>query len=127
MSAPIRFGVTHITGMTPGPCYVVVSYADGKCLPGGQFFYTHGNEADRLQAQLMAGAYAIGFKDGGTLTDQAANIAAVWEVLQMAREDCIGEGDPDNDAAWDAVCTAMAQLTEALGLPTGADVVGGAA
>lgn len=36
----------------------------------------------------------------------------VWEVLHMAREDLIPEGQPEYDDMWSDVCTAMAWIEE---------------
>ena len=38
----------------------------------------------------------------------------VWDALHMAREDCISEGIPENDAQWDDICHAMAIIHESL-------------
>jgi len=39
------------------------------------------------------------------------SLAIVWEALETYREECI----PDNDEAWDDICTAMARIQESLG------------
>jgi hypothetical protein len=52
-----------------------------------------------------------------TRDDPLGQLRAVWEVLQMAREDCISEdGNGPNDAQWEEVCTAMAWIAEDLGV-----------
>lgn len=43
-------------------------------------------------------------------------LATVWEALGAFREDCIPEGEPRYDEQWDDICTAMARITEALGI-----------
>lgn len=48
--------------------------------------------------------------------DPQSHIDVIWEALEMVREDCIPEGDPGYDAQWDDICTAMAWITEDLGL-----------
>jgi hypothetical protein len=40
----------------------------------------------------------------------------VWDALHSHRETCIPEGDPAYDAEWDEICTAMAWITEELGV-----------
>tara|TARA_B100000035_G_scaffold289230_1_gene275453 strand:+ start:604 stop:783 length:180 start_codon:yes stop_codon:yes gene_type:complete len=42
------------------------------------------------------------------------NLSTVWEVLHMAREDCISEGIESNDEQWNDVTYAMAKIHEAL-------------
>lgn len=49
------------------------------------------------------------------------NIEPIWNALHGFRETNIPEGTPEYDEQWDDICTAMAQLCEAAGLPTGAD------
>lgn len=56
--------------------------------------------------------------------DPASWIACVWEGLEAYREDLIPEGDEHYDAIWSDLTTAMAWITEALGLPTGAAAEG---
>lgn len=41
----------------------------------------------------------------------------VWSGLHSHRETCIPEGDPTYDDEWSDICTAMAWIREALGLP----------
>ena len=44
-------------------------------------------------------------------------LSSVWDVLYMAREDCIPEGQDDYyDEQWDEVCAAMAKIHEALNI-----------
>jgi len=58
------------------------------------------------------------------IIDQRANLAIIWEALQMAREDCISEDDNGpNDAHWDDVCLAMAQLGEGLGIDESGEAI----
>lgn len=42
------------------------------------------------------------------------SLQIIWEALHSYREDCISEGDEQNDQAWDAICEAMAHLHETL-------------
>lgn len=56
-----------------------------------------------------------------TSFDSGSALETVWEALHGFREDCIPEGDPTYDDQWGDICTAMAWITEALDLPTGAD------
>ena len=44
------------------------------------------------------------------------SLSSVWDVLHMAREDCISEGIKSNDEQWDEVCEAMAKIHEALNI-----------
>ena len=45
------------------------------------------------------------------------SLSSVWDVLDMAREDCIPEGrDESYDEQWDEVCEAMAKIHEALNI-----------
>ena len=45
------------------------------------------------------------------------SLSSVWDVLDMAREDCIPEGrDEYYDEQWDEVCEAMAKIHEALNI-----------
>ena len=44
------------------------------------------------------------------------SLSSVWEVLHMAREDCISEGIESNDEQWDEVTHAMAKIHEALNI-----------
>tara|TARA_R110000796_G_scaffold3212_3_gene12280 strand:+ start:2014 stop:2298 length:285 start_codon:yes stop_codon:yes gene_type:complete len=51
------------------------------------------------------------------IIDHRANLDTIWEVLQMAREDCISEdGGGSHDEQWQDVCLAMAQVSEELGI-----------
>ena len=43
-------------------------------------------------------------------------LKTVWIALESYREQCIPEGMEGNDAVWDDICTAMAVITEDLGL-----------
>lgn len=52
------------------------------------------------------------------IIDEEKCFETIWEVLGMAREDCIPEGAPHYDEQWAEVCDAMAHLREALGLPS---------
>jgi len=52
------------------------------------------------------------------VSDEQLNEAftAVWEALQMAREDCISPDDGGgNDQQWDEICHSMAIIDEAVG------------
>lgn len=40
----------------------------------------------------------------------------IWDALAAYREDLIPEGDEIYDKEWDDICTAMAWITEDLGL-----------
>jgi hypothetical protein len=40
----------------------------------------------------------------------------IWDALTAYREDLIPEGDEMYDKQWDDICTAMAWITEDLGL-----------
>lgn len=52
-----------------------------------------------------------------TRNDTAAQLRAIWEVLSMAREDCIPEdGNGPYDEQWQEVCEAMAWISEDLGI-----------
>ena len=47
------------------------------------------------------------------------NLAIIWDALEQYREDCIpeeAEMETYNEE-WDEICTAMAHLHEALGIP----------
>jgi hypothetical protein len=56
--------------------------------------------------------------------DQRANLATVWAVLEMAREDCISEDENGpNDEQWQDVCSAMAQLGEGLGIDESGEAI----
>ena len=44
------------------------------------------------------------------------SLSSVWEVLHMAREDCISEGVESNDEQWNEVIYAMAKIHEALNI-----------
>ncbi len=48
--------------------------------------------------------------------DIMANLRVVWVALETVREDLIPEGDPNYDAQWDEITSAMAVITEELGL-----------
>ena len=58
----IKFSVVQIEGKY-GLSYGVRRGTDGDLLPGSVYLYVKGDEEGRLRAQLMAGAYATGFKD----------------------------------------------------------------
>lgn len=36
----------------------------------------------------------------------------IWDALAHYREHCIPEAQPEHDAEWDEICTAMAWITE---------------
>ena len=44
------------------------------------------------------------------------SLSSVWEVLHMAREDCISEGIESNDEQWNEVTYAMAKIHEAFNI-----------
>lgn len=46
----------------------------------------------------------------------ASWVNCIWEALQAFREDCIPECDPTHDEQWDDICTAMAWISEELGV-----------
>lgn len=41
-------------------------------------------------------------------------LETIWNALEGYRENCIPEGNPEYDAEWGDVCTAMAWITEDL-------------
>lgn len=43
-------------------------------------------------------------------------IKTIWLALEGYRENCIPEGDETYDEEWNDICTAMAVITEDLGL-----------
>jgi hypothetical protein len=51
-----------------------------------------------------------------TRNDKGQWLETIWDGLHMARENCIPEGYYDYDKQWDDICTAMAWLTESMGL-----------
>ena len=53
---------------------------------------------------------------GVTHSDVQSWLDVVWDALHSHRETCIPEGDPAYDAEWDEICTAMAWITEGLGV-----------
>ena len=57
-----------------------------------------------------------------TRTDTRAQLDVIWEALAAYRSDLIPEGDPQYDDTWSEICTAMAWITEDLGLDPGADL-----
>jgi hypothetical protein len=48
--------------------------------------------------------------------DIPQSLETVWEALHAYREDSIPESDPMYDVQWSDITTAMAWITEALGL-----------
>lgn len=46
------------------------------------------------------------------------SLEIIWNALHGYREDCIPEGDLFYDDQWDQICTAMANIQEALDDPT---------
>ena len=40
----------------------------------------------------------------------------IWDALGGYREDCIPEDDPSYDDLWSDICTAMAWISEELGI-----------
>ena len=50
--------------------------------------------------------------------DAQSWLNTIWDALEGFRDDCIPEGqDPRYDEQWDDICSAMAWIREALGLP----------
>lgn len=49
-----------------------------------------------------------------TYSNTTSWLDAVWDVLEMARNDLIPEGNPAYDNQWSDVCTAMAWIQDAL-------------
>lgn len=56
--------------------------------------------------------------------DTGQALQVVWDALEMVRADLIPEGDEGYDAQWSEICTAMAWITEALGLDPMAEAEG---
>ena len=48
------------------------------------------------------------------MIDYQEELNTIWQALEGYRENCISEGEPNNDRQWDEICTAMALLTEDL-------------
>ena len=46
--------------------------------------------------------------------DKQSWLDTLWDALGNHRETCIPEGDPEYDAEWDDICTAMAWIAEEL-------------
>lgn len=57
----------------------------------------------------------------GFVVDLNAALETVWEALGSYRNDCIPEGVPEYDAQWGDIATAMAHISEAIGIDTSAD------
>lgn len=53
--------------------------------------------------------------------DPASWLSTVWDALQGYREDCIPAHDPTYDEEWGDICSAMAWISAALGLPDETD------
>ena len=51
-----------------------------------------------------------------TYSDRASWIETIWDALQEFRDVNIPEGPPHHDAQWDDICTAMAWISEELGV-----------
>jgi len=51
-----------------------------------------------------------------TYSDRASWIETIWEALHEFRDVNIPEGPPHHDEQWDDICTAMAWITEELGV-----------
>jgi len=50
-------------------------------------------------------------------TELVKSLDSVWDVLLMARDDCIPEGkDESYDEQWDEVCEAMSKIHKALNI-----------
>lgn len=58
---------------------------------------------------------------GPTATNPESWIETVWGALHSFRQNCIPEGDLMFDAEWDDICTAMAWISENLGLEESVD------
>ena len=56
-----------------------------------------------------------------TCADKVSWLETIWEALAGFREDCIPETDPTYDRQWDDICTAMAWITEEIGLNSSAE------
>lgn len=70
-------------------------------------------------ADEMEKVYNLGYQARlDTQGNEEALLDQVWDVLFIAREQHLTEGDEAYDKAWDDVCLAMAHLREALGLPS---------
>lgn len=54
--------------------------------------------------------------------DRESWLECVWDGLHAYREDLIPEGDESYDATWSDICTAMAWIREALGLPSEVEI-----
>jgi hypothetical protein len=54
--------------------------------------------------------------------DPEGSLNTIWDALHAYREDCIPEGDESYDRQWDAICTAMAEIREGLGLPSEVEI-----
>ena len=52
-----------------------------------------------------------------TAHDAQSWLDCLWHALHGYREDCIPEGEQAYDDEWSDICTAMAWIREALGLP----------
>jgi len=48
--------------------------------------------------------------------DVMENLRVVWSALEAVREELLPEGDTSYDAQWDEITSAMASITEELGL-----------
>jgi len=51
-------------------------------------------------------------------------IELLWNALQFYREQGIPEGTAEYDEEWNDICTAMWQLMEEAGMPTGVEYYG---
>ncbi|GAB5434781.1 MAG: hypothetical protein EpisKO_41510 [Epibacterium sp.] len=50
------------------------------------------------------------------MLDSVANLRVIWAALEALREDLLPEGDASYDAQWDEITSAMASITEDLGI-----------
>jgi hypothetical protein len=48
--------------------------------------------------------------------DPATWLACIWEALEYVRDEHLMEGDEVADAQWNDLCTAMAWVSETLGV-----------
>ena len=55
-------------------------------------------------------------------SDRINALNVVWSALETYRCDLIPEGDKAYDAQWNEICTAMAFLTEELGIDSSLDL-----
>lgn len=49
-----------------------------------------------------------------TFSNKSSWVSTIWDVLELARDAVIPEGQAENDKVWNEVCTAMAWIEEEL-------------